>query len=287
MEVTAVVVTYNRADLLEACLDAVAAQTRRPDRVIVVDNASTDRTPDVLAARAADIEVLRLATNEGSSGGFREGVLAGMRTDAEWLWLMDDDTIPVPDALERLLAHADGTDRLPAPSLLASRVVWTNGLVHPMNPPVADLRDHDRLVFALDAGLLPVRTSTFPSLLVRRDAVERHGPPRAGFFIWSDDQDFTGRILKSEPGFWVNDSVAEHRTKTAHMPHQGGERFYYAVRNGLFLLRGDAFTAREKILRAVTVVMQIGMFLGEERWRPRAWRVVARGLRDGIAQPVP
>ena len=54
----------------------------------------------------------------------------------DWLWLMDDDTIPRPDALERA-ARGAGAARpgAPPPLLLASKVVWTDGRIHPMNPP--------------------------------------------------------------------------------------------------------------------------------------------------------
>jgi len=165
--------------------------------------------------------------------------------------------------------------------------VWTDGRVHPMNTPDPDLRDLDGLVRALEREVLPVRTSTFPSLLVRREAVERHGPPRPGFFIWSDDVDFTARILRDEPGFYVPASVAEHRTATAHRAHQGGDRFYYAVRNGLWVLRGDAFAAKEKVRHVLVVAEQVRLYLREHRLAPRAVRVVLRGLRDGLLRPVP
>ena len=282
MRVTAVVVTHNRRDLLAECLVAVQAQTRPVDDIIVVDSASTDGTQDLLAAEHPEAVVIRMEANEGSSGGFHEGVRAGVALAGDWLWLMDDDTVPSATALERLLDHAvDGV------SLLASRVVWTDGRVHPMNTPDPDLRDLDALAAAVERAVLPIRTSTFPSLLVRREAVERHGPPRKGFYVWSDDVDFTARILRSERGLYVPASVAEHRTAAAHRAHEGGERFYYAMRNGLFVLRGDVFAPKEKLRHLLVVAEQVRLFLLLERFRPRALRVLARGIRDGLLRPVP
>ena len=69
---------------------------------------------------------------------------------------------------------------------------------------------------------------------------ERHGLPHKEFFIWSDDIEFTARVLRHEPGYFVPDSVAVHKTETAHLPWEGGERFYYAVRNGVWMALGDA-----------------------------------------------
>lgn len=284
MSVCAVVVTHNRRQLLESCLAAVEGQTRTPERTVVVDNASTDGTVALLAERYPWADVVRSQENLGSAGGFRAGVLRALDGRAEWLWLMDDDTIPAPDALERLLER---TADAPEAVLLASKVVWTDGRVHPMNTPDPDLRDLDGLVRDLERGLLRVRTSTFPSLLVSRGAVERHGPPRAGYFMWSDDVDFTARILRDEVGHYVPASVAEHRTATAHRAHQGGERFYFAVRNGLWVLRGDAFAPKEKVRHVLVVAEQVRLYLGLHRFGPRALRVVLRGVRDGLLRPLP
>lgn len=285
--ICAVIVTHDRVALLRECLEAVLGQTRPPDRVLVLDNASTDETPGVLASHAERVETVRLAQNEGSSGGFHEGIAAALRGAADWLWVMDDDTIPSEDALERLLAARTRLRDLPEPVILASKVVWRDGRIHPMNTPWPDKTDINVYMTAVERGLLPVRANTFPSMLVRRDAIERHGPPRKGFWIWSDDMDFTQRILRSEPGYLVPDSVALHKTKTAHFPWDGGPQFYYAVRNGLFILRGDTIGRREKLAWAFMVAEQIRHFLRTERYRRSAFAIVARGLRDGLFSPRP
>src|SRR3712207_5668423 len=139
--VCAVVVTYNRVDLLRECLEAVTGQTRAPDAVLVVDNASTDGTREMVREEFPAVELLELPANEGSAGGFHEGMKAAVARGVDWLWVMDDDTIPAPDALELLLdapAHLDG---LPPPALLASKVLWTDGRLHPMNWPAPNVTD--------------------------------------------------------------------------------------------------------------------------------------------------
>ena len=74
--VAVVVVTHNRADLLSGMLDGLAAQTRRPDAVIVVDNASTDHTGEVLAART-DLP-LRVITQENLGGAGDPDLVVGI-----------------------------------------------------------------------------------------------------------------------------------------------------------------------------------------------------------------
>ena len=103
--VAVVVVTFNRADLLARLLDGLAAQTRRPDAVIVVDNASTDHTRQVLEARTdLPLHVTWSEENLGGAGGFHLGVRAAY--DAGWdrVWLIDDDVVPATGCLEALMA---------------------------------------------------------------------------------------------------------------------------------------------------------------------------------------
>ena len=78
--VAVVIVTYNRADVLVGCLDGLAAQTSPPDAVYVVDNASADHTPEVLAARTdLPLRIIRSEENLGGAGGFHLGVGHGVR----------------------------------------------------------------------------------------------------------------------------------------------------------------------------------------------------------------
>ena len=129
----AVVVTYNRRELLLESLAAVQGQTRPPDAVVVVDNASTDGSGDAVRDAFPDVRLLALTVNTGGAGGFAAGIRAAQELDADAIWLMDDDTVPEPGALAALLAARAASARTPA--VVASRVVWTDGRDHPMNTP--------------------------------------------------------------------------------------------------------------------------------------------------------
>ena len=287
--VCAVVVTHNRLALLRECLSALQGQTRRPDRVLVVDNASGDGTADAVRAEFPAAELISLPDNRGSSGGFHAGLEAAQAGEGEWFWLMDDDTIARSDALAALLAApAALADLPPAPMLLASRVVWRDGRLHPMNTPGFERSDVARLVDSGARGLVPLRVTTFVSLLVRRAAVERHGLPPRHFFIWSDDLEFTARILRHEAGYVVPDSVVEHRTKEAHTAvSSSGGRFYFHVRNTLFMLRGSAWNGVEKATLLYLLIATTVAYLRAADGRRRALQVVARGLRDGVGSLPP
>ncbi|MGN6577511.1 MAG: glycosyltransferase, partial [Nocardioides sp.] len=183
VRVVAVVVTWNRRDLLEESLAALAAQTHRLTEVVVVDNASTDGTTDLLAERYGHLDVLHLSENTGGAGGFAVGVERALTHDADLVWLLDDDTVPTPSAAEGLVRAwttygvSDGGQR---PAVLASRVVWTDGRDHPMNTPrrKPGATRHE-LDAAEEVGCLPIRSASFVSIMCDADVVRERGLPVA------------------------------------------------------------------------------------------------------------
>jgi GT2 family glycosyltransferase len=133
--------------------------------------------------------------NEGGAGGFHEGIKRAHADGAEWLWLMDDDTIPNSGALTELLGAAGRLNGAAPPALLASRVVWRDGTLHPMNYPILERRRMKRVVEAAEHGLMPLRGAAFVSLLLHRRAVDRHRLPLKHLFLWADDIQYTSRIV--------------------------------------------------------------------------------------------
>jgi GT2 family glycosyltransferase len=99
---TVVVVTHNHAGTIPACLRAVSILEPPPQKVVVVDNASRDRSPEVADERAGDLplQLLRQSTNTGFAAAFNMGVRA---TDAAWVLSLNPDCAPRPDYVARLL----------------------------------------------------------------------------------------------------------------------------------------------------------------------------------------
>lgn len=288
MRVAAVVVTHNRRALLREALEALRAQTRPLDRILVVDNASADGTAEMLAADFGDVEVLRLAENGGGAGGFAAGLERAYAGDEEWLWVMDDDTIPTPTALAELLAPLDDLGGMPEPVLMASRVLWTDGSMHPMNLPWPRWKDRGLEVRAAQQGLVALRAVSFVSILVRREALGRVGLPRASFFIWGDDIEFTARLLRDEVGYLAPRSVVHHKTANATPSHHStGPRYYYDVRNKVLMLRSGIWGTTERFWFAVLTAKQVREHLAFNRFGRAAIAAVARGVFDGLFRPPP
>lgn len=288
--VCAVVVTFNRKDLLRECLQALLKQTLPVGRILVVNNVSTDGTLEMLAAefpplRYPQIEVSTLSANSGGAGGFHEGVKQAAAIGADWIWLMDDDTIAQPTALEQLFA---ARSRFPAgkqPDLLASKVEWTDGSLHAMNVNWVNQRDPEATFHAAAAQTFPIRSATFVSLLFHRRFVEEFGLPIFDYFIWADDVEFSGRILRENLGVAVPASVVIHKTIRNHGSTDPGPRFYYHVRNGVWMLtRSDAFTARERTKMWVGLLTSWWVYLRRSSFKLDSVRVIARGLRDAVTR---
>lgn len=284
--IVAVLVAYNRRDLLQDALDALADQELALSGICVVDNASTDDSSAVARSHRARPELVRLERNTGGAGGFAAGMAyAAEVMDADLVWLMDDDTIPTPSALAALV---EACDRYPGTvDVAGSKVVWIDGRDHPMNTPRRrpGASAADRAAAAA-VGAVPVRSSSFVSMLVRVDAVRAHGLPVADYFIWNDDFEYSCRLLKDGVGLHVPASVVEHRTKVfGATDADPGDRFYFEVRNKLWMLtRSSALTPGERLLYSGASVRRWARTFARSSARGVLLRAGARGLRDGLVR---
>lgn len=241
MQVAAVVVTRNRKELLRRCLDCLAAQTVRPDAVVLVDNASTDGTVQMVSARQQQgLVYYNTGVNLGGAGGFACGVRLAASAGYDALWLMDDDTLPEPQALERLLS-AD-KELKGGYGWLSSRAVDAQGKDQPMNlqraTPYRDIAGYGQ-------PRVPAVMASFVSLLVPVSVVRRFGLPIAEFFIWSDDWEYTRRISRELACYVVPDSRVVHAMKNPGVVNIAADtperwpRYRWFYRNDVVLYRRE------------------------------------------------
>lgn len=282
--VVAVVVAWNRRELLQRCLDGIGTQRRPADVVLVVDNASTDGSGDLAAGHPIVDEVISMPVNTGGAGGFTAGIAAAVqRHGADLVWIMDDDTVPTPGCLEVLL---DTRTLYPGQlALLASRADWTDGREHPMNTPRtrvgASKRESAR---AEELGSRPIRSSSFVSVLLDAGAVKSSGLPVADYFLWNDDFEYTARLLRRRHGLYVPAARVNHLTKVfGDSAADPGPRFYQEVRNKTWLFtRSPALNRWEKLTYGGSTLRRWGRTLAASRNRGVLARGLARGLRDGL-----
>jgi rhamnopyranosyl-N-acetylglucosaminyl-diphospho-decaprenol beta-1,3/1,4-galactofuranosyltransferase len=288
--VTTVIVTRNRCALLLESLAAVNDQTRPPDSVIVVDNASTDDSVASVRAKFPEVRVAVLPSNTGGAGGFAYGLALALAGGADLIWLMDDDTIPAPEALAALLdARSGWPGRRPA--LIASRVLWTDGREHPMNTPrPKPFASADERAAAAAIGCMPIRSASFVSVLIEAAVCRQRGLPVADYFLWADDFEFTMRILRGNQGLLCPASVVVHKTATFGAADTNpGPRFFYEVRNKIWTLRShSSLAAAERVLYGGATLRRWARTFARSDDRRGLARSLARGLAAGLrARPRP
>jgi GT2 family glycosyltransferase len=282
--VVAVVVTWNRRDLLRESLDAVSQQTLPPVETVVVDNASTDGTAEVLDRDYAHLQLLRLDRNTGGAGGFAAGIERALTLSPDLVWLLDDDTVPEPTAAERLVAAWTAYPGA-RPGLMASRVVWTDGRDHPMNTPRPKPgASAAELEAAAAVACTPIRSASFVSVMCDARVVRERGLPVADYFLWNDDFEYSTRLVRDGVGLFCPDSVVVHKTRVfGSTDADPGERFFYEVRNKVWMFgRSRALSPWEKVLYGGSTARRWARTYARSADRATLRRGLARGMKAGL-----
>lgn len=232
--VAAIIPTWNRADLLESVLANLETQSRMPDRVIVVDNGSTDDTQLVARKRRADL--IAFPENRGFAEAVNEGV---RRAATDWVLILNNDVVLEPDWLARILAAAEETGA----EFVAGKLL--------------QMRDHQRLdgswdlvsraAYAWrcgygrpDGAIWSVRRkinfAPMTAALFRRSVFDRIGYLETRFESYYEDIDFGVRCtLAGIDGVYEPSAVAIHMDKGS-LGRRGARVYYLSTRNQLLLL---------------------------------------------------
>lgn len=240
-DVVAVVVTYNRKELLSVCLDKLLRQSALCD-ILVVDNGSTDGTKDYIIDKIKDGSVIYQNTgkNLGGAGGFNYGLKRAVIQGYKYAWIMDDDTFPFENSLENLLKADELLNK--NYGFLSSIALWTDGTLCSMN--------HQRttpfkLIEEIPYQLQPVVMATFVSFFIKTDVIKQIGLPISDFFIWSDDLEYSRRISMKYPCYVVPDSKVEHHMASNNkvgIEVESEERLWrykYLYRNEVYVFRRE------------------------------------------------
>jgi GT2 family glycosyltransferase len=225
--IAAVVVSYNRRELLKQVLDSVRVQSRRVDEIIVVENGSTDGTRELLRAGYPDVFVVECKVNGGGAGGFARGLAWASARGHQYAWIMDDDAIPAPECLERLEgAFIAGM----CESFAAPRVLDDSGRTGPRGFPV--VADHFADLYrTVGEGMIAIKASTFVGPLISLNVAVRTHAPLEDFFIWHDDIEYTSRLAQLGTAVSVPDATIMHLASNPGPDHYNGARNFYNLRN--------------------------------------------------------
>lgn len=192
--VSIVVPVHNRAALTRRCLDSVLAELPHECEVVVVDDASTDLTPQVLAGYGDAIRVVEMSRNRGYAAACNEGAKTAT---GDLLVFLNNDTEPRPGWLEALLRHAEASPRAAA---IGAKLLYPTGAVQHAGVVIGQDGYPHNLYTGFPAAHPAVNRSrrlqavTGACMLIRRAAFEPAGGFDAGFHNSLEDVDLCLRI---------------------------------------------------------------------------------------------
>jgi GT2 family glycosyltransferase len=292
LRVGLIIVTHHAAALVERCLRAVALQSRRPDRILVVDNASHDgtrtRVADVAASLALPVEIIEQRENVGFARANNLAVDA--LADCDWVALLNPDAYPEPAWLQSLLA---ATARHPAAAALSSRLmrdgvaevldgagdeyhvsglVWRRGHGQPLSRVAGALVE--RRVMAACAAAAIYR---------RQDWIDAGGFD-ARFFCYVEDVDLGFRLcLRGHECWYVPDAVAHH-VGSATTGTGSAFAVYHGHRNVVWtFVKNMPGPLLARHLLGHLVVSVVGLAWFASRGRGRAYLAAKRDALRGLS----
>jgi len=212
-ELSVVIVNWNVRDLLRRCLESVFvhgnAGTDHPSpgtEVIVVDNASTDGSVEMIRTEFPQVTLLTNTANLGFAGGNNQGIAAAQ---GRYVLLLNADAEVVGDALSVLVQYMDAHSDV---GLVGPQLLYPDGRVQSSRrrfPTLATLFLESTWLESLaprsllnryyvldqpDAALLDVDWVVGAAMLIRRETLQQVGGLDEGFFMYSEELDWCRRI---------------------------------------------------------------------------------------------
>ena len=281
-QVIAVIVTYNRKELLKECIEALLAQNYKDCAVLVIDNASTDGTEKYIKKYVDDKKVLYKNTGEnlGGAGGFNFGMKEAYSLGGDYIWLMDDDCIVHDDSLSKLL---EADEKLKGNyGFLSSKVLWRDGSLCVMN---RQKRTFSKWLDDFDTDCQPIAMASFVSLFLKTKTIKEYGLPIKEFFIWTDDWEYTRRISRKEKCYFVSSSIVTHKSKnnigaSIAEADERLERFSYLYRNDCVLYRREGLKGWF-LLRVRLFIHKMRILKSDKKDKKERIQIIRRAIKEG------
>ena len=273
--VAAVVLTYNRVDLLHHCLQLLQVQTRPAQEIIVVDNASQDGTGEMVREEFPGVTYMAMSENLGAAGGFAAGMELAYDHAHDWVWLIEDDSFTEPVALERCLSGLGSCGPNDKVGIIAPcrRVGDRINGGHFWRGKVVPRKI---VISPLQAGLLfdvDILSLTGGGALVSRDAITSAGYLRRDYFMMCEDIEYCLRLKKLGFKILVLPEVLINHLgagSTSSPPWRG----YYQTRNHLSMVLEHS----SPVELLWWFVRQVKFVLGALLYLDRKWQRISLRL---------
>lgn len=248
MFVVAVVVTYNRLNMLKECIDSLLNQRGKSlKKIVIVNNNSNDGTEEYLGSLSNQndkIIVLNLKENLGGAGGFYVGLKYSFESipEADWFWLMDDDSEPANDCLWNLLSVVEKNDNVGfvAPKIINKFSGMDQIYHHKLMTYTLVVDKFVSSDILKQKEVINIDANAFVGPLIAKKAVEKVGYPNKDFFIWLDDTEYSFRITRMFNGLLSTKSIIYHKDNpTKDMGINDFWKVCYGYRNRIIWIKSQ------------------------------------------------
>jgi GT2 family glycosyltransferase len=288
--VCAIIPTHNRSALLAECLESLLKQTRPADEVIVVDNASTDDTGEMVAHKfSGRVIYVRLPDNRGGAGGFNVGMKMAYERGHQWIWCLDSDVVPRPSTLEELLKPGF-TPGARVVAATCMQIDTRTGIVSPSGYLLKPNNTNSQTA-ALTGNVVPADCVFLCCLLVDAKAAFRAGFLREDLFLYGDDVLLSLKLKELGELVLVKTALFAHRQHNPAMETRFGLprlrveeywRKYYDVRNSYFLLLYRSPRWRAALGFAVTYLRRLGVTIIVDNNKLYRCRLLTKAFVDAL-----
>lgn len=239
-KVCVIVVAWNRKDFVAGLLAQLLHINYNDYDIVVIDNASSDGTSEMIRSMYPQVILLRNSENLGGTGGFNTGLIYALEKGLyEYVWLLDDDVLVDADALHELVTVLENNRNIGiAGSAMfdiknPERLIEMGNFIDIKhgkfsgNQRFAKLEGSEDKVYFVDSV-------SACSMCIPTRAILSVGIWDEYFFIYCDDVDWNMRFKRN--GYLI---AAVSKSKIWHMPWEfksGFNTIYYANRNRLYLI---------------------------------------------------
>lgn len=286
----AVIVTYNRKNLLGENIRMLLKQTRPFDKIFVVDNCSTDGTPDYLREQGwmddPRFVYTKTASNIGGAGGFYTGTKAAFEAGAQWIVLMDDDGAAADERTFEILFRE--AQRLYAhnPKLFVNSLVRQGDL---LSFKMGSKYTVSEALEAAEEGILMNEANPFNGTLVSRELVAEIGYPNPDFFIKGDEVNYKQRSFAAGAtvATAVDSNYIHPRPETNERTVLGRKvpffveapwKEYYAARNFTWMYKQNS---QYKAIAFELIFVKLLAILSMKCKKFATVRMLFKGVSDG------
>ena len=238
MKIIAGIITHNRSELLVRCLENVLNQTRKLDKILIIDNGSTDNTSEIL--KNYNIDYI-YQENNGSAAGWNKAIELALNKKFDLIWLMDDDGFPALNSLEIL--EKNFSNEFSCLSSVAVDENKHNLFTFPyphLNlynvPVIFKLKRKFKYLDDLTSNsknFLYNYANLFNGALISMEAVKKIGNVNKDFFIYGEEVDFFYRLRDYGKVYSYIKSIHYHPNVNRRPLNQ--IKIYYFIKNTLIL----------------------------------------------------